>query len=260
MEEYILMIKREAIANKYLVWWENIIRKACARGKNRKAIVESIGYVEGHHIFPVSFGASKCGSDDNIVYLTAKEHIMVHRLMCFFTVGKQRIKSLRAFSCMRKKNGGKNPRNLSAHHLAKTREASAEAQRGKRGISGVPSWYKNSSSIDVFALELTKHVLDNKSDPSIGKIYGVSAQSIYSWRQKLGIPNRRENLRNAEYLRNQYIDNRVPMSQLANDLGCSYVAVSNYLRKFGIPIRNAHERQQLRRMNVKIPSSEIFAN
>jgi hypothetical protein len=46
---------------------------------------------------PKSFKLGGETDQSNIVFLTAKEHIMIHRLMCKFLTGEYRVKSLRAF-------------------------------------------------------------------------------------------------------------------------------------------------------------------
>ena len=78
------------LQNKYKFWHDNIINRA----KNRKLS----GYKERHHIIP------KClnGSNDksNLVNLTAKEHFVVHMLLCKFTNGDVRKKMLCAFNAM----------------------------------------------------------------------------------------------------------------------------------------------------------------
>ena len=78
------------IENKYKTWHDNII----ANGKNR--VLDC--YKEKHHILPRCLGGKD--NKDNIVELTAKEHFMVHMLLCKFTVGKSKYKCLVAFEGM----------------------------------------------------------------------------------------------------------------------------------------------------------------
>ena len=80
----------ETIQNKYKVWHDNII----ANGKKRKLI----GYKEVHHILPKSLGGSNDKS--NLVELTAREHFLVHLLLCKFTVGQAKMKMSYAFHAM----------------------------------------------------------------------------------------------------------------------------------------------------------------
>ena len=78
------------IENKYKIWHDNII----AKGKNR--VLDC--YKEKHHILPRCLGGKD--NKENIVELTAKEHFMVHMLLCKFTVSKSKYKCLVAFEGM----------------------------------------------------------------------------------------------------------------------------------------------------------------
>ena len=78
------------IDNKYKVWHDNII----ANGKNR--ILS--GYKEKHHILPRCLGGKN--NKENLVELTAREHFIVHMLLCKFTVGQAKMKMSYAFHAM----------------------------------------------------------------------------------------------------------------------------------------------------------------
>ena len=78
------------INNKYKTWHDNIIDKA----KNRTLSC----YTEKHHILPKCLGGSN--NEDNLVRLTAKEHFIVHMLLCKFTEGKVNNKMVFAFNAM----------------------------------------------------------------------------------------------------------------------------------------------------------------
>ena len=78
------------IENKYKFWHDNII----ANGKKRILI----GYKEKHHILPRCLGGNN--SKDNLVELTAKEHFIVHMLLCKFTTGFAKRKMYYAFNAM----------------------------------------------------------------------------------------------------------------------------------------------------------------
>jgi hypothetical protein len=78
------------IENKYKVWHDNIIANAQSRVLNC--------YKEKHHILPRCLGGSNDKS--NLVELTAKEHFIVHMLLCKFTKGNAYYKMLYAFKSM----------------------------------------------------------------------------------------------------------------------------------------------------------------
>ena len=78
------------IQNKYKQWHDNIIAKA----KNRTLI----SYKERHHILPRCLGGKD--NQENLVELTAREHFIVHMLLCKFTKGEAKRSMLYAFKCM----------------------------------------------------------------------------------------------------------------------------------------------------------------
>ena len=78
------------INNKYKSWYDSIIQKA-----NNRILS---GYKEKHHILPRCLGGKD--NKENLAILTAREHFIVHMLLCKFTTGKARIKMLYAFNFM----------------------------------------------------------------------------------------------------------------------------------------------------------------
>ena len=76
--------------NKYKKWHDNIITNAQSRVLK--------GYKERHHILPKSLGGSN--NKSNLVELTAREHFLVHLLLCKFTVGRDRQKMAYGFHAM----------------------------------------------------------------------------------------------------------------------------------------------------------------
>ena len=79
------------IQNKYLIWYQAIIKNAEHRTKKDKKTT----YLELHHILPKSMGGSN--KKTNLVYLTAKEHYVAHNLLTRFTVDTDLMKMQRAF-------------------------------------------------------------------------------------------------------------------------------------------------------------------
>lgn len=245
MNIYVQVIKDLSLKNKYFYWWRSIIESGLLRATTREEAKSVLGYVEGHHIVPISFDLGGKADVDNIVYLSAKEHIIVHRLMCKFLTDTYKIKSLKAFHCMCfKNNGGQNKRPVSSHHLAKAREIASGLNKGERGPKGVPKWFTESNDFDVFQDRLAELVGDGLSDPQIGKIYNVSAASIHSWRNKLNLKRRRWQLRDKKWLHDHYVNKKLSCQQIANIVGCTAAAISMALSNFDIKIRSAHERQQ----------------
>lgn len=79
------------LTNKYSKYYFNIVAKAKAR------TLATCTYVEKHHIIPRSFGGTN--DSTNIVRLTAREHLVCHRLLIRMTSGVQ--KSKMAFAAWR---------------------------------------------------------------------------------------------------------------------------------------------------------------
>jgi hypothetical protein len=149
-----------------------------------------------------------------------------------------------------KDNGGKNKRKPSLLQLSKAREAMSIVSSLPKGIRGVPEW-SNCNTIDIFKKEIETYVGNNMSDPEIGKLYGVSAQAIFIWRKKLGISNRRLFLRDPQWLYEQYIVNKLSAGEISKKLGCTGVAVTQYLHKFNIPVRSHVDSQRNRHKKGK---------
>ena len=121
----------ETINNKYKVWHDNII----ARGKNRVLTC----YTEKHHIIPKCLGGSN--NEDNLVRLTAKEHFIVHMLLCKFTEGKAKRSMFFALNCMMNLNNrGMRTIKYSARTFEKVRKQCAKYVKGNKfNVGRIPS-------------------------------------------------------------------------------------------------------------------------
>jgi rubrerythrin len=90
------------IANKYTLWYNNIIDRA------RERDLPADTYTEKHHIIPRSLGGNN--SVDNIVSLTAREHFVAHWLLTKMTVGAEQKKMAYACKMMMHSHSGKHNR------------------------------------------------------------------------------------------------------------------------------------------------------
>lgn len=91
------------IDNKYTRWYYELI--AIARARNlvtRAAAKQILGYVELHHIIPRSLSGSN--SSENVVYLTANEHFVCHRMLARMLVGIDKAKMSKAIHRMTTSN------------------------------------------------------------------------------------------------------------------------------------------------------------
>ena len=83
------------IINKYSTVYYQIIKRACNRGLDKKALPY---YTESHHIIPRSLAGAN--TSNNLVLLTAKEHFVCHRLLVKMTVGHAHELMKHAFGFM----------------------------------------------------------------------------------------------------------------------------------------------------------------
>ena len=247
MNIYYSIIENLSTKNKYYFWWDSIITRANKRADTKKKAKKLLGYVESHHIVPKSYKMGGEKDKENLVHLTAKEHIMVHRLMCkFISCERLLVPTRKAFHCMTEvDNGGRNQRTVSLHMLAKGRESASLALKGKkRGIQGVPSWFILSQDIEVFKATLQQHAKDGLTDAKIAEIYGVSNTAIHNWRKKLEINSSKWLLSDREWLFEHYNIKKLSAQEIGDIVGCSSSAVQYRLRDHGITIRDPFERQQ----------------
>jgi hypothetical protein len=79
------------IENKYTCWYYNIINSAKTRNiRNKKEAKTVIGYSEKHHIIPKSLNGLNV--KENLIFLTAREHLICHLLLTKMVEGQDKIK------------------------------------------------------------------------------------------------------------------------------------------------------------------------
>lgn len=132
MNIYIQIISDLSQKNKYFSWWESIISRGIQRAGTREEAKSLLGYVEGHHIVPRSFKLGGETDSNNIVYLTSKEHIIIHHLMCKFLVDEYKTKSQRGFyrMCYSISKYHQRTPHVSKRLLLESRKAVSEANSG----------------------------------------------------------------------------------------------------------------------------------
>lgn len=81
MNNYIEKLKEISFENKYTTWCINIIEKSKKNFPTIKEAKKTLSYFEQHHILPrcLKLGGEK--DKNNIVYLSAREHFIVHLLL-----------------------------------------------------------------------------------------------------------------------------------------------------------------------------------
>lgn len=172
---YILKIQSISTPNKYFVWWRDIIEFALLRASTRIEATELLGYVEGHHITPISFDLGGESDPTNITYLTPKEHLIVHHLMCKFLSGKYKAKSWYAFRCM--------AGIISVKGIVSPRLVAI----GKMKNVLPPAW-SGVDSMNDFEVLLRSQVTEGNTDDVIAEKFSTSITSVRTWRKIFGIP------------------------------------------------------------------------
>lgn len=182
--------------NKYT----KIYNKIVARGKARK-IIEGFG--EKHHIIPESFFINRQrngpagwlpgnpDANENLVYLTLREHYICHVLLVKMTDGLARKKSAYALNVFTsafksKKHNRYNPSSrmyelarklvaeekskiMMGNSLGKNRsEESIQKQKDSRKRSGIPAWNKGKKLSDEHCEKISRSVT-GKNNPMYGK-------------------------------------------------------------------------------------------
>lgn len=189
------------LQNKYTTWYYSIIRTAQSRSIT--------GYCERHHIIPKSLGGSN--SKENIVPLTAREHLMCHLLLTKMTVGAAQQKMVRAsflltsrnkvnskiyeslrtqYSKIRKENSkgsknhfyGKTHTELSLQRMRESIDKTLTVEKRANIKYARTMWRHNQANKDLWAMsELLYTAWCNNGDPygfnALEKMFGLKKSS-----------------------------------------------------------------------------------
>ena len=80
--DYLSLVVSECTRSKYSRWYVDIVIRAMTRSTTRASAKKMLGgYCEGHHILPKSFKMGGEKDAENIVYLSAREHLLIHILL-----------------------------------------------------------------------------------------------------------------------------------------------------------------------------------
>jgi len=136
---FIQQIQSISADNKYTHWYCSIIIRAKSRANSRAQAKSKIGYNERHHIVPESFFKIRtrkgiagwlegdAGSAENLVYLSAKEHFICHRLLTKMVTGVALNKCHKALEKMLHINKFQDRVRVTAQLYAKIRKDAAAA-------------------------------------------------------------------------------------------------------------------------------------
>ena len=139
--------------NKYTITYYNIIAQAQSR--------TTTGYTEKHHIIPRSLGGSN--DPDNLVVLTAREHLLCHLLLCKMTAGPARHKMVRAYALM----SGQNKQTTRIY--ASLREEYALIQSQKMQREGNSMYGRKHSPESIVKMKENRKSQKGEDNPMYGK-------------------------------------------------------------------------------------------
>lgn len=175
--------KEYCLRNKYSEWYFKIIDNALLRNWNKA----SAGvYVEKHHYIPTSLG----GTDNHIVFLTSREHFIVHLLLVRMLTGNDKSKMAWAVMCLKGKGRYINSR-LYEHvksNIKHTDEARAKmslSRKGKR-TGAANSNYGNRGNLNP--LFGTKQTMEHKNK-RIQKLKGRKQTTISRMKMSANRPH-----------------------------------------------------------------------
>ena len=232
---YLNQISALSRPSKYLIWYTSIISNALSRATTKKSAKEKLGYFEGHHILPKSF---KLGGDKdsmNIVYLTAREHLICHWVAIKMVINpSHKYSMMQAFhSMVFQNNGGKNKRVFIKHHALAREYASIANKNMPRESYGVPKSLRYKMSVEEFKSTLQAFCDNDVSMVKVGEHFNLTAACIHKWLKLYNI-SRRTQLRDKESLIKLLEQNSYSAYKVGPLLGVSGQAVTWYMRKFNI--------------------------
>jgi hypothetical protein len=191
------------LTNKYTKWYKNIIA-------NAKKRANYFGYTEKHHIVPKSLGGSD--TNDNLVFLTAKEHFLCHRLLPKMVEGEAKAKMIYAawgMANLKNKNQLRKKINSNTYELLKKewieyRKTVPGPNLGRKmpeGFSEKQSLIKKGIPAKPFSEEHKKNLSKPKteehkkklSESRLGKTWGfrhsdVTKEKMSSWQKGVSKP------------------------------------------------------------------------
>lgn len=150
---YLNKLKALASQSKYTKWYIGIVLNAIDRFKidptvkieqNRRVAQKVLGKIDGHHIVPRSIDATLADDVFNIVFLTKREHILIHRLLTKMLSGTNKDKMLFAYRRIIRRNKV----TLTSKQAADLYAAVKPANLGKMSITnGIDTKYVSKDAI-----------------------------------------------------------------------------------------------------------------
>ena len=154
------------INNKYKSWYDSIIQKAKVRNLS--------GYKEKHHILPRCLGGKD--NKENLAILTAREHFIVHMLLCKFTTGQAKMKMAYAFHAMCSFKNARRYNKVNSRLVEKIRSNFKFTKEHREKISKAHKGKK-----------VTKEMIENLRKIAIGNKNCLGKKASLETRIKMGL-------------------------------------------------------------------------
>ena len=201
-------LKSLALQSKYTKWYINIVLNAINRfavnpnvkiEQNRRIAQKLLGKIDGHHIIPRSIDPSLADDIFNVVFLTKREHILMHRLLTKMLSGTNKDKMLFAYRRIIRRNkvtltskqaaelyAAIKPANLGKIYITdgvNTKYISKFSNIPKGWIKGTGSKYKNKRQDSNNALHRKKYKITNIIENT-----EVVINDLVAWANEIRIP------------------------------------------------------------------------
>lgn len=161
MSDTIISQSRHFSLNKYYLWYFKLILSANSKKRKRTKKL----YLENHHIIPKSIGGSN--TNDNLVFLTAREHYIAHWLLTKFCIKQAKRKMNMAFYAMNKMATIKQKRYKNSIIYERVRSEASILWSGENN-----GMYGKSHSEETKKIIKEKNKLRYKLEPERKKIIG----------------------------------------------------------------------------------------
>ena len=194
------------MSEKWFKCYLNIVERAQIRG-------EVTAYTEKHHIIPKSFGGTN--SKENLARLTAREHLIAHKLLVKFLGGEERKVALRglwAMAVLKNKHTKNKRKKLNSREFEKLR---IEYFQSRKNVP-LNQETKNKISATLTGRKITKSTIDKRTK--------TLQQNLESGKTKIVRPAlsavQKENMQNKmQFTKSQWSDEKRKM--VSQKLGAS---------------------------------------
>lgn len=138
--QYLELLASIVTHKRWLKSYTNICLNASCRASTRKDAISLLGYTESHHILPKCFGLGGDKDNENLVFLTSREHYICHKILSKMFIGTKKNQMIYAFLGMRRSN---------KHQDNRSEISSKEYEQAKRNLDKMKYMYNGTLSKKV---------------------------------------------------------------------------------------------------------------